>query len=67
MNKKYRFEKSNYGYLAHKKEGNAYIFFGHFRTKKEAVLAAIEAEQLMLSEGDSWSNSAHFPSIQGSI
>jgi len=39
---KFRFEKTDYGFKAWAKRGNAYIYFGHFPTKKAAVDAYSE-------------------------
>ena len=41
MKTNFRFEKTAYGWKAYKKQGNAFIYFGHFYTKKEAKAAAI--------------------------
>lgn len=34
--KNLRFERTQYGWKAYKRHGNAYIYFGHFRTQREA-------------------------------
>jgi hypothetical protein len=43
---KFRWEKTNYGYnvWAKKPDSRAYVYFGHFRTKKSA-LEQYDAEQ----------------------
>ena len=43
---KFRYEKTDYGYnvLAKKYDSNAYIYFGHFLTKKSAA-EQYDAEQ----------------------
>ena len=41
MKTNFRFEKTAYGWKAYKKQGNAFIYFGHFYTKKEAKAAAV--------------------------
>jgi len=43
---KIRFEKTQYGWKAYRKQGNAYIYFGHFYTQKDAKLA-LEMESLL--------------------
>ncbi len=37
----FRFEKTSYGWRAYKKQGDVFVYFGHFYTKKEAKAAAI--------------------------
>lgn len=32
----YRFEKTNFGWNTYVKRGNAYVYFGHFYTQKDA-------------------------------
>ena len=39
---KFRFEKTAYGFCAWFKRGSAYIYFGHFLTKKSAADAYSE-------------------------
>jgi hypothetical protein len=43
---KFRYEKTNYGYnvWAKKPDSRAYVYFGHFRTKKSAM-EQYDAEQ----------------------
>ena len=36
LQSKMRFEKTEFGYRAYAQRGNAFIYFGHFRTQKEA-------------------------------
>jgi len=36
----FRFEKTIYGWRAYRKQGSAYIYFGHFYTQREAREAA---------------------------
>ena len=38
----YRFEKTDYGWNCWKKQGNAYIYHGHYKTKEQAKEAGIE-------------------------
>jgi hypothetical protein len=36
---KIRFEKTQYGWRAYARKGNAFIYFGHFRTQRDAQRA----------------------------
>jgi hypothetical protein len=38
----FRFEKTAFGWKAYQKHGGAYIYFGHFYTKKDAKAAAVD-------------------------
>ena len=39
---KFRFEKTQYGWDCYAKQGNAYRYFGHFLTQREANASWIE-------------------------
>ena len=41
---KFRFEKTQYAYKAFIKKNNAFIYIGHFLTKKEAKESVINHE-----------------------
>jgi hypothetical protein len=38
--KNWRFEKTDFGWNAYKKHCDAFIYFGHFQTQKDAKAAA---------------------------
>jgi hypothetical protein len=38
----FRFEKTNFGWKAYKKQGNCFVYFGHFKTQKEAKIASFQ-------------------------
>ena len=39
-----RFERTDYGWKAYRKLGRAYVYFGHFRTQREARAASAITE-----------------------
>lgn len=42
---KFRFEKTQFGWKAYQRSGNAYVYFGHFYTQREAREALVRDRQ----------------------